>query len=498
MKTKFLFSSLLLGSFICTAAQSAEKPNIIFIFADDMGIGDVSHNGGKAPTPALDRMAKEGLRFTDAHTTSSVCTPSRYGLLTGRYNWRTRLQKSVFFSPTTKPLIQKEESTVATLLKGQGYHTACVGKWHMGFDWQLKEGYKPNKEEKGQGWEIDFSKAAGTPRLNGFDYYFGILASLDMPPYVFVENDNALQIPTVSKGFQRMGPATEDFVPQLCLPAFAEKSVEFIDKVAKDEKPFFLYVPLTSPHTPIVPNKQWIGKSGIGNYGDFLMETDWVVGQVLEALDRNGIAENTLVIFSTDNGCSPRAEIPELHTKGHYPNGKLRGHKADIYEGGHRVPTIAVWPKVIKPSTETARLTTLADFYATCADIAGAEVAPTGGVDSVSFLPTLKGEAEKERSAIIMHSIKGVFAIRKGDWKLCLCSGSGGWSKPTVGAKGEPKWQLFNLADDLGETKNLYTEHPEKVEELQKLLVKLVEDGRSTPGPLMKNEVAVKIDKENR
>lgn len=503
-----LLYSLLLGAAL-SSVQSAEKPNIIFIFADDMGIGDVSHNGGKAPTPAIDRMAKGGLRFTDAHTTSSVCTPSRYGLLTGRYNWRTRLQASVFFDPLCKPLIKKEESTVASLLKEQGYHTACVGKWHLGFDWALKEGYKTPENAKKQGLEIDFTKPSGTPRLNGFDYYFGILASLDMPPYVFIENDKATEIPTLSQGYidwfqglvpakdavKRIGITGEGFTAQRCLPAFAEKSVEFINQVAKDEKPFFLYLPLTSPHTPITPNEQWLGKSGIGHYGDFVMETDWVVGQVLEALDKNGIAENTLVIFSTDNGCSPAAKIPDLHAQGHFPNGNLRGHKADIYEGGHRVPTLAIWPKVIKAGTETARLTTLADFYATCADITSAQITPEAGVDSVSFLPTLKGEAE-ERDAIVMHSINGAFAIRKGDWKLCLTGGSGGWSLPKKAATGDPKWQLFNIAEDISEKSNLFNEHPEKVEALHTLLIKYVEDGRSTPGPAVDNDVVVKLPKK--
>lgn len=491
-----LSTALCLTTFAAEEVKESAKPNIIFIFADDMGIGDVSHNGGKALTPALDQMAQQGMRFTDAHTTSSVCTPSRYGLLTGRYAWRTHLQTFVYNIPTSEPLIDKDLPTVASLLKNEGYNTACIGKWHMGFKWQLHENYTKKKDHKGKGWEIDYSKSAITPTSNGFDYYFGILASLDMPPYLFVENDKAIALPTVSKGFKRQGPATKDFIPQLCLPKFAEKSVEYIDKVAKEEKPFFLYVPLTSPHTPITPNEQWLGKSEIGTYGDFVMETDWVVGQILEAVKRNGISENTLVLFSTDNGCSPAAQIPTLEAKGHYPNGNLRGHKADIYEGGHRVPTIAVWPKVIKAGSTSNRLTTLADFYATCADITNAKENPKAGVDSISFLPALKGE-KSERTPIIMHSIQGAFAIRKGDWKLCLCSGSGGWSLPKIAKKGSQKRQLFNLKEDLTEQNNVIEKHPEIEKELYDLLVYYVENGRSTPGPLMNNDVEIQIEKES-
>ena len=298
------------------AVVQAEKPNIVFIFADDMGVGDVSHTTGKAPTPHIDHLAKEGMRFTDAHTTSSVCTPSRYSLLTGRYNWRTRLQRSVLFSPRDKPLIKPGEETVASLLKKSGYHTACVGKWHLGIGWQFLSDFKRQPHQKGQGWDIDYSKPAVTPTSHGFDYFYGIQASLDMAPYVYIENDRAVKAPTVTKAFHRKGAATEDFEAIDCLRIFAEKSVAYINERAKTKEPFFLYLPLTSPHTPIVPSEKWKGKSDIGKYGDFLMETDWVVGQVLEALEKNKLTKNTLVIFSTDNGCSPAANIKKLTEQG--------------------------------------------------------------------------------------------------------------------------------------------------------------------------------------
>ncbi|NWK55259.1 arylsulfatase [Verrucomicrobiaceae bacterium N1E253] len=491
---------------LTSSALAGEKPNIIFIFADDMGVGDVSHTTGRAPTPHLDRLAKEGMQFTDAHTTSSVCTPSRYGLLTGRYNWRTRLQKWVFSKPECQPLIKEGESTVASLLKSQGYDTAIVGKWHLGIGWHIIDGSKPKKGQTGPGWNIDYIKPAVTPTSNGFDYFYGIAASLDMPPYVYIHNNKAIQVPSVSKGvpsikggIARVGAAASDFEANECLKVFAQKSVEYINEQKNSERPFFLYLPLTSPHTPIVPSKEWLGKSPIGKYGDFLMETDWVVGEVLKALDDNQLAANTLIIFSTDNGCSPAANIKALQKKGHFPSGELRGHKADIYEGGHRVPTIARWPKVIKPGTKTDRLTTLADFYATCAEITGVKMAPKAGVDSVSFLPSLKNPKLVDRSAIVMHSATGSFAIRQGDWKLCFCGGSAGWSKPAQAPPGAPKWQLYNLKDDLAETKNLYDEHPERVKELHSLMLEYITNGRSTPGPKQANDVkGVSLGKEKR
>jgi len=468
------------------AQESPEKPNIVFILADDMGVGDVSHNGGKAATPNIDLLAKQGMRFTDAHTSSSVCTPTRYSCLTGRYNWRTRLKSAVFFSPHDAPLIKTDEPTIGSILQDNGYHTACIGKWHLGIGWQFKKDFKREKGQKGQGWDIDYTKSAITPQNNGFHYFYGIQASLDMAPYVYIENDKATEIATVTKAFFRPGAAAADFEANQCLITFAEKAVEYINQRATAEKkvPFFLYLPLTSPHTPIVPSKQWQGKSSIGKYGDFLMETDWVVGEVLDALEKNKLTDNTVVIFTTDNGCSPAAKIPNLVKQGHKPNGDLRGHKADIYEGGHRVPFIVRWPGQIKPGTVTSRLTCQTDITATAAEIIGHKLEPHAAVDSISFLSTLKDASKTERPPIVHHSINGSFAIRSGKWKLALCKGSGGWSKPKPGKspKDAPAVQLFNLEDDLTEKKNLALEMPEKVKELTDLLKKYVKDGRSTPG----------------
>jgi len=427
--SKTLLISSLVGSL--SAQETTQKPNIIFILADDMGIGDVSHNGGKAPTPYIDALAKEGMRFTDAHSSSAVCTPTRYSCLTGRYNWRTRLKKSVFFKPKDKPLIKTDEPTIGSILQKNGYHTACIGKWHLGIGWAI------------------------TPQNNGFHYFYGIQASLDMAPYVYIENDKATATPTVTKAFHRQGAAAADFEANQCLITFAKKSVEYIDQrvAAKEKAPFFLYLPLTSPHTPIVPSEQWIGKSSLGSYGDFLMETDWVVGEVMNALDKHKITDNTIVIFTTDNGCSPEAKIPDLIKKGHHPNGELRGHKADIYEGGHRVPFIVKWPKHIAGNTVTDRLTCQTDITATVAEIIGHKLEPHAAVDSVSFLPTLSDASATERSAIVNHS--------------------------------------FNA--DLKEKNNLALKMPEKVIELTNLLKKYVKDGRSTPGYPQLNDGKINI-----
>ena len=365
----------------------------------------------------------------------------------------------------------------------------------MGIGWDIIPNYELKKGERGFGWNIDYSKPAVTPTSNGFDYFFGIAASLDMSPYLYIENEHAVEIPTLSaKQGRRAGPIGKDFKPVNCLQDFAAKSVNYIDERAKEDDPFFLYLPLTSPHTPIVPSEKWKGKSSIGSYGDFVMETDWVVGEVLKALDKHDLNENTLILFSTDNGCSPAAKIPELIAKGHSPNGNLRGHKADIYDGGHRVPFIIRWPAVVKAESTTDRLTCLTDFIATCSEVTNVKLDDASAVDAVSFLPTLKDPSKTEREAIVHHSIDGRFSIRKGKWKLALCPGSGGWSSPRGKATtGLPEVQLFDLSTDIAETKNLQAEYPEKVTELTELLQSYVDKGRSTAGKPQKNDREVDI-----
>ena len=494
----FHFLILLCAAVFTVSAKDA--PNVIYILADDLGYGDLSHAGGKAATPHCDRLAREGMRFTDSHTTSSVCTPTRYGILTGRYNWRSTLKKSVLWGMSA-PLIEKERLTVPGFLQKQGYHTGVVGKWHLGLGWQMLPNGEKRKPKtgvpKGDGWQIDYDKkVTGGPLAIGFDESYIIPASLDMFPYLYLENDKPTAWANTTKAFHRPGPAAEDFEAVNCLIDFARESRAYIAARAKSDKPFFLYLPLTSPHTPIVPSKKWQGKSSLGKYGDFLMETDWVVGEVLAELDKQKLADNTIVIFTADNGCSPAAKIPALVKKGHKPNAHWRGHKADIFEGGHRTPFIVRWPGTVKAGSSSDETICTTDLYATLADILGQRdaIPARAGEDSFSFLTALRGQANRKalRPFTIHHSINGSFAIRRGPWKLALCPGSGGWSgpRPATAFKNKtlPLVQLYNLKDDPAEKLNLEAQHPEIVKELVAELSKAIRNGRTNPGPKQANE----------
>jgi len=475
---------------------SAKAPNIIFILADDMGYGDPAYAGGKIATPNLDRLAKEGMQFTDAHTSSSVCTPTRYGILTGRYNWRSPLKKSVLWG-LSEPLIPESRMTVASLLGEAGYNSSVVGKWHLGLGWKKLDKSRKASEgpTKGQGWNIDYTaKVSGGPLALGFTENFLFPASLDMPPYVYLRNDKPLGIPTLTKAFKkpnRPGPATADFEAVNVLPDLAREARAFIDREAKkSDNPFFLYLPLTSPHTPLVPSDAWQGKSGMGDYADFMMETDWAVGEVLAELDECGITDETLLIFTSDNGCSPMANIPELAAKGHNVNGPLRGHKADIFEGGHRVPFLVRWPGRVKAGSTCAETICTTDFFATAADVSDTEIPETAAEDSFSLLPLLEGKDGFGRSYTIHHSINGSFAIRQGKWKLNLCPGSGGWSDPKPGNATKDLYpvQLYDLEADLAEQNNLAEKYPERVNAMADLLAKAIRDGRSNPGKKQEND----------
>ncbi len=481
------------------------RPNIVYVLCDDLGYGDVhalNPERGKIPTPNMDRLAAAGMVFTDVHSSSSVCTPTRYGIMTGRYNWRTRLQSGVLggFSPA---LIDAGRLTVPKLLKQQGYHTACIGKWHLGMTMPItkKSGKYTDQIEDGNDGTFNAQQRIGDgPTTRGFDYYYGISASLDMPPFAFIENDRFTQAPTATKKWLRSGPAAPDFEAIDVLPTLARKACEYFAARAVDAKagkPFFLYLPLASPHTPIVPTKDWQEKSGLNPYADFVMQTDAALGEILAALEKNGLAATTLVIFTSDNGCSPAAKIDELEGKGHFPSWQLRGHKADIWDGGHRVPFIARWPGRIQAGAKCAQVACLTDLMATCAALVGAQLPDNAGEDSVSLVPALLGTATAPlREAVVHHSIEGRFAIRQGPWKLELCYGSGGWSQPKEGVARKqklPHMQLYDMTQDLGERKNLQAEQPELVARLTRLLEKYVADGRSTPGAPQHNDVPVDI-----
>ena len=511
MRTSFALLVLL----AVAPASAAEKPNVVYILCDDLGYGDLQclNREGKIATPNFDRVADEGMAFTDAHSGSAVCTPTRYGILTGRYAWRTKLQQAVLGGLSPR-LIEDGRLTVAASLKQHGYHTAAVGKWHLGMNWVKhpdKEVSELTIETPEQVWNVDFSKPfEGGPTSVGFDEYFGISASLDMVPYTFLENDRCTILPTASKEFPMMlgraggttrnGPAAPEFEAEHVLPALAKRAVEYISRRAADAKagkPFFLYLPVASPHTPIVPTAEWQGKSGLNPYADFVMQTDHAIGQVLKALADSGVAENTLLIITSDNGCSPQAKYEELLPLGHNPSYVFRGHKADIYEGGHRIPFLVRWPGHAKPGSKSDQTICLTDFFATLADILDADVPASAAEDSVSFLPALLGNAGSPlREATVHHSINGSFAIRQGKWKLCLCPGSGGWSAPRPDrddVTGLPTVQLFDLEADIGERTNVQDKQPDVVRRLTALLEKYAANGRSTPGPAQKNAVAVDV-----
>lgn len=510
MRLSLLFYALFVVS---SLAQAASKPNIIFILCDDLGYGDVTclNPEGKIATPHLDRLAAEGMIFTDAHSGSSVCTPTRYGVMTGRYAWRTKLQSGVLGGLSPR-LIEQGRLTVPAFLKQNGYHTACVGKWHLGMDWvRSGEVSELSIEKPEQVNNVDYTQPiANGPNSVGFDSYFGISASLDMVPYCFIENDRVAADPTETMklpmnatggDFSREGPGSPGFRGEDVLPAFTRRALKIIREKAADAKsgkPFFLYMPLNSPHTPILPTEKWRGKSGLSLYADFVMETDDAIGQIMTATEQNGIAQDTLIIVTSDNGCSPSADFPLHLSKGHNPSYNLRGHKADIYDGGHRVPFIVRWPAQVKGGQKTPQLTCLTDLMATTADILGQKLPENAAEDSFSFLPALTGQkSEAARSSIVHHSINGSFAIREGSLKLELCADSGGWSPPRPGQapKGSPESQLYDLSSDIAEQNNLIATKPEAAARLQALLGKQIAEGRSTPGPRQKNAVEVVLRK---
>jgi len=478
-----------------------QKPNIVYILCDDLGYGDVTclNKDSKIKTPNMDRLASGGMIFTDAHSGSAVCTPTRYGILTGRYAWRTHLRAGVLWG-WSKPLIARGRTTVATMLKNEGYHSACIGKWHLGMDWPFDNpADAPAWQSKSSGSPaMDYSKAIHNgPTTAGFDYYFGISASLDMPPYVFIENDHTVGLPSVTKTLypSRAGDAHPDFDSPIVLPELTKKAVAYLGERAKEKQPFFLYLPLNSPHTPIAPTAAFKGRSGINGYADFVMETDWAVGQVLDALERNGQAGETLVIVTSDNGCSPSADYKVLREHGHNPSYVFRGTKADIFEGGHHIPFIARWPGRVKAGSVCDDTVCLTDLLATCADIVGVKLPDDAGEDSVSILAGLLGTSKGPlREATVHQSMNGSLALRKGPWKLELCGDSGGWSSPKPGsaeAKDLPPVQLYDMRGDVSERKNVAAEHGDVLEELRALLQNYIDNGRSTPGARQKNDVLV-------
>jgi arylsulfatase A-like enzyme len=464
-------------------------PNIIFIMADDMGYGDVTcyNPDSKIRTPNMDRLAADGIRFTDAHSPSAVCSPTRYGVLTGRYCWRTWLKRGALigFNP---PLIEPGRMTVAKLLKWHGYETACIGKWHVGFKWQVKAG------EKVDFWrpldwpmdyiievskKIDYTKPIEEgPTTHGFDYFFGTSGcSTTDPPYVFIENDRAVGIPSV------MLPEDVPGDPGLMVPGwkhedadttFVKKAINFIQrhKSKRSSDPFFLYLPLSAPHGPHLPPDFVKGRSSEEPRGDMVAWVDWSVGQITDALDRLGLSDNTLLIVTSDNG-------PLEGERGHKSAGDLRGLKASIWEGGHRVPFIARWPGKITPASTSDEVICLTDLMATCGAIVGTPLPADSAEDSYNILPALLGEKLDKpiRQATVHHSGGGVFAIRRGRWKAIFETLGSGRDRPKPLSQG----QLYDMKKDPYEKRNLWGRHYDIAQSLSDLLLRYIKRGHSRP-----------------
>ncbi|MEV4902711.1 arylsulfatase [Citricoccus sp. NPDC055426] len=506
------------------------RPNILFILADDLGQGDVScFNPGAAwTTPHLDRLAAEGMRFTDSHATSSLCTPSRYAALTGRYNWRSRLKRSVL-PGDSEALIEKGRLTLPGFLGEHGYRTAVVGKWHLGLDWQLTPGDNALRQAatdlgepplpqqrmgrggnfdaeylyRAEGLDIDYAKPVTFgPREVGFDYSFITAASLDQPPYVYLENGQAQQVPSKIGGdysplnrrtaehqqsIQR-GPMAEGYDVHRVAPDFQAKAVDVLDGFLAGEDPWFLYVPSHLVHGPIIPNEPWQGRSGQGPYGDFVLQFDEYVGQLVERIDAAGAGEDTIIILTSDNGASGVADLPRLSGVGHDSSNGWRGKKSDIWEGGHREPTIVRWPGTIDAGVVSAETVSHSDLFATVAEVLGAPVPDTAAEDSISNLPLWTGSQEPVRTDLVSSSGGGGFAIRRGDWKLEFVTTGDGMDQRFAETQGETPTeyraaQLYHLGQDPAEQHNRFEDEPEVVRELTELLSSHIRRGRSTPGP---------------
>ena len=480
-------------SIVCSmSARAGDNPNIILILADDMGYGDlaIQNPESKIPTPNLDRLAAEGMRFTDAHSPSAVCTPTRYGILTGRYSWRGRLKKGVLWE-WDKPLIERGRVTIADLLKQAGYDTALIGKWHLGWNWPTKNGLPARRSDTGE--QVDFTQAInGGPLSAGFDYYFGDDVP-NFPPYAFIENDRVTEIPTIMKPdsmYGINGVMVKDWDLRAVMPEIAKRTISYIENHAAQQtnRPFFLFVSLTAPHTPIAPAKEYIGQSNAGAYGDFIYQIDHTVGGILDALEKSGLHKNTLVVFTSDNGSPGRdganmaGDTRAVLAYGHDPSRPWRGIKGDAWEGGHRVPFIAYWPGKISANSRSEKPIVLTDLMATIAQLVNKALPSDAGEDSLSILPVLVGEKtlKQTREAIILHSYDGLFAIRQGKWKLIQGYGGGGINENNEEPWfWEQAWQLYDLVADPAEEDNIISKHPDVVRKLSGLLESYKKSGRS-------------------
>ncbi len=499
-----------------SANDISSKPNIVFIFADDMGYGDVSalNPAARTLTPAIDKLVSEGIAFTQAHASASVCTPSRYGLLTGRYAFRSEDGAASGIGGFHKSVIEPGRETLASMLKSAGYTTACIGKWHLGLDWQTKEGTgEPRQDPETLYSNVDYSKkVSGGPNDFGFDYSFIHPASLDIVPYMFIRNHEVIDPDMIlttdhyparmentvysfdklhtrehdvywEKGvWWRNGEMSRSFRIEECHTEIVEEGVAFIDKQVREKngEPFFLYLPLTGPHTPWVPTEQFVGKSNVGVYGDFIFDIDDAVKQIKDALIVNGILDNTILIFASDNG--GYWPLQEVELFAHDSNHGRKGQKGDVWDGGHRIPLVISWPDKIKKSFEYPHLISLTDFFATFREMTGQNHEENSGEDSFGFWKLLNGQTnEPIRHSMVHHSVSRLYSIRSGDWKFIDGLGSGGFTHPNrlTPEENGPKGQLYNMNDDPLESRNLFFKNPEKVSELSSMLREIVDAGNS-------------------
>ena len=490
---RFLITSFFCFSIFCRAE---DRPNIVILYADDMGVADVSYGNPKAKiqTPHLDKLASQGMTFTDGHSSSGICTPSRFALLTGQHHWRRFHGIVGAFGGT---VFEPDDFTIAKMFKQKGYSTGCFGKWHLGwnFDAIRKPGAKKgDPRAESYDWTKRFPDG---PLDQGFDYYFGD-GTINFPPYCWIEGDRFVTTPTkpvikskplAGSGSFRPGPMAESWNPFDILPTITQKTVEWISK-QKKEQPFFAYLAFNSPHYPIVPNKEYHGKSKAGYYGDFVIETDGMVGKVMQALQEHGFSDNTLVIFSADNGAETHA-FERLEKFDQWSSGKYRGLKRDIYEGGHRVPFIVKWPGRVKKGVRSDEVVSQVDLASTFAKIIDYPLAKTEAIDSYNLLPVLAGKKYSKplRVATVQNTSAKKFALRQGDWVLI--------NAPTGAAKKEQQdylnhfglepygkenqGLLFNLKNDPRQSNNLYSQYPSKVKKMRALLESYLEGKPCAP-----------------
>ena len=481
---------------LAAVATAATLPNVVIIYADDMGFGDLGANNpeSKIPTPNLDKLAAEGMRFTDGHSSSGICTPSRFALLTGQHHWRRFHGIVGAFGPSK---FKPDDFTLAKMFKSKGYNTACVGKWHLGWDWDaLKKENAPTEEVVQWGKKkkaftpeaFDWDKPVPDgPLAQGFDYYFGD-GTINFPPYCWVENDRVVEAPTVmmdTKRFKeipegnwefRPGPMVDGWDPYKVLPTLTDKAVAWLGMQTAGQ-PFFLYFPLPSPHAPIIPGDEYRGKSGAGPFGDYVFQSDAMAGRILAALEKKGLADNTIVVFTADNGPEKYA-YDRQKNYGHWSSGNLRGLKRDVWEGGHRVPFVVKWPGKTKPGSVSDETISQVDLAATFAAMVGYELKKDTAIDSYDLGKLLGGKkyGQPLRTATVQNTYDRAFALRQGDWlfidaKSGEHSKSPDWFNEERGyGKASTPGLLFNLKDDLAQHNNLYASHPEKVAEMKALL----------------------------